>query len=94
MDTSRLKKLIEEYAIASRGDSIGSGVFARNELYAYLEEQITDTKRLDWIERMLYVVDGYDLQKAYDDWLIGTKFHGATLREAIDAAIKAERESK
>lgn len=60
-----------------------------------------DADRLDWIERkhtlhktveFLYVVDGYQVQHTHDGCEVGDAFHGETLRDAIDAAMKAEIE--
>ncbi len=54
-----------------------------------------DAARLTWLEDMhtlhkaveiLYVVDGYHVQRTHDSNPIGPEFFGITLREAIDAA--------
>ena len=60
------------------------------------EAQIAlDGKRLDWLEEMhtlhkavefLYVVDGYNVTLTYDGNALA-QYHGATLRDAIDAAM-------
>lgn len=90
MNISKLKELIEEYANARHSEDIGAGVFVREEIYALLDEQITDTERLDWIEQYFETVPAGGWTIEYYDCLTNVK----TLREAIDAAIKAERESK
>ena len=56
----------------------------------------TDAERLDWLEKQFglhkeveitYVVDGYEIEFMYDcNPTNGKKYHGATLRDAIDAA--------
>ncbi len=59
----------------------------------------TDTDRLNWLEDqhslhrsvdMLYVVDGYNVTIMHDG-NEGPCFHGATLREAIDNAMRNAR---
>jgi hypothetical protein len=64
-----------------------------------MSDNVSDAKRLDWLEsnhtlhrsvEVLYVVDGYEVQLTHDDSPIGPCHHGETLRQAIDAAIRAE----
>lgn len=69
-------------------------------LYADAVQPRTDSDRLDWFQRQhtlhggvecSYVVDGYQVQRMRDSWEIGKPFHGQTLRDAIAAAMDAER---
>lgn len=66
-----------------------------------LEKLIQDSERLDWLESkhtlhngvdILYVVDGYTIQDTYDSNPNGLIYHGETLRQAIDNAIKETKE--
>jgi hypothetical protein len=59
----------------------------------------TDAERLDWLEEQFglhkeveitYVVDGYEIEFTYDgNPTDGKRYHGETLRSAIDAAMSA-----
>lgn len=54
-------------------------------------------KHIEWLESMhtlhgaveiLYVVDGYQIQRTYDDTEIGVPIKAGTLTECIDIAIE------
>lgn len=54
-------------------------------------------KHIEWLESMhtlhgaieiLYVVDGYQIQRTYDDMEIGTPIKADTLTACIDVAIE------
>lgn len=53
--------------------------------------------KIEWLESMhtlhgkveiLYVVDGYQIQRTYDDAEVGDPIKASTLSECIDMAIK------
>lgn len=64
---------------------------------ATVQVALTDKARLDWLQaqhtlhravEVLYVVDGYELTVTYDgNPITGYRYHGDTLRAAIDLAI-------
>jgi hypothetical protein len=63
---------------------------------AELADARKDAERLTWLEAhyglhegiyILYVVDGYELTRTYDDTHYGQCYRGESLRAAIDAAL-------
>lgn len=69
-----------------------------NQLERELAQRVKDAKRLDWLEEhhtlhkqveILYVVDGYEVTLMHEDGLteLSPRFHGETLRAAIDKAM-------
>jgi hypothetical protein len=63
-------------------------VYSESARLKWLEDKSTMHERVD----ILYVVDGYEVQVMHEDGVteLSPRFHGTTLGEAIDAALKCE----